>query len=356
MRRTFRRSSRTSFPAFIASSPRRGVRRGFRPGLIPLEDRTLLATMIWTNVAGGDWDTAGNWVNSANPSDQHVPTASDDAVINLPNITVTHDTSASDAVDSLVCAAGLEISNGTLTIDTTSPSQPSSTVSGQFTMPGGTLQLLSGTLNLAGGGTIGGTITGAAGTVLGLSGQDLTTSSVISSGGSVQLNSSIDAGSFSAAGGTFAESASFTGTVVSLGGSLEVAGTVSFAPAVGGPVTLTTDSLTLDNNPGSPRADLAGTDSFAVNGPFSAALSTTISTAGAVDAYGPATLAGANRIFGTTLNLYGATTWNIVAPNQFLGDAAVVNILPTATVSLVGDAFATTIRTFPNGQPEPPNH
>ena len=39
--------------------------------------------MIWTNAAGGDWDTASNWVNSTNPSDQHVPTASDDAVINL---------------------------------------------------------------------------------------------------------------------------------------------------------------------------------------------------------------------------------------------------------------------------------
>ena len=40
-------------------------------------------TMIWTNAAGGDWDTASNWVNSANPSDHHVPTASDIAEIEL---------------------------------------------------------------------------------------------------------------------------------------------------------------------------------------------------------------------------------------------------------------------------------
>ena len=36
--------------------------------------------MTWTNAAGGDWDTASNWFN-ADLSDHHVPTASDDAVI-----------------------------------------------------------------------------------------------------------------------------------------------------------------------------------------------------------------------------------------------------------------------------------
>jgi hypothetical protein len=42
------------------------LRRVFRPALGQLEDRTLLATMLWTNASGGDWDVATNWVNSAN--------------------------------------------------------------------------------------------------------------------------------------------------------------------------------------------------------------------------------------------------------------------------------------------------
>ena len=56
-------------------------------------------------------------------------------------------------------------------------------------------------------------------------------------------------------------SSSFTGPVLDLGSSLEVYGTVSFAPAVGGPVTLTTGTLTID-----PNSTLTGTDSFVANG------------------------------------------------------------------------------------------
>jgi len=55
-----------------------------------LEDRTLLASIIWDSSAGGDWDVASNWVNAANPNDHHVPTASDDATISQAGITVTH--------------------------------------------------------------------------------------------------------------------------------------------------------------------------------------------------------------------------------------------------------------------------
>ncbi len=56
-----------------------------------LEDRTLLATMDWTNTAGGLWSAATNWVNAANPSDHHVPTSSDNAVVDVPgNVTVTY--------------------------------------------------------------------------------------------------------------------------------------------------------------------------------------------------------------------------------------------------------------------------
>ena len=67
-----------------------------------LESRTLLATMLWASDSSGDWDVASNWVNAADPSDSHVPTADDDAVIDYSDITVTHDSATSDAVNSLV--------------------------------------------------------------------------------------------------------------------------------------------------------------------------------------------------------------------------------------------------------------
>src|SRR5208337_1959992 len=76
----------------------RGQIWALRPQCEVMENRTLLATMIWTNSAGGDWDVASNWVNSANPSDQHVPTSSDDAQINISGITVTHSSNTSDSV------------------------------------------------------------------------------------------------------------------------------------------------------------------------------------------------------------------------------------------------------------------
>ena len=77
-------------------------------------------------------------------------------------------------------------------------------------------------------------------------------------------------------------------------------------------------------------------DTLGVNGSFDLGNGIALSGGGTIDANGPATLAGANRIFGTTLNLHGATTWNIAAPNQFLFAGAQVNILPTAVVSMVG--------------------
>ncbi len=79
----------------------------------------MLATMIWTNAAGGDWDTTSNWVNSANRSDQHVPTTSDDAVIDLPDITFTHD-SGTDSVNSITSQDPIVLSGGTLTIESAS--------------------------------------------------------------------------------------------------------------------------------------------------------------------------------------------------------------------------------------------
>jgi RHS repeat-associated protein len=76
----------------------------------------MLSTVRWINASGGDWDTPSNWVNTADPSDHHVPTASDDAQINLSGITVTHSSNASDSIHSLTSQATLMISAGSLAI------------------------------------------------------------------------------------------------------------------------------------------------------------------------------------------------------------------------------------------------
>jgi len=116
-----------------------------------LEDRTLLATVSWTNPAGGDWDTPSNW------STGNVLGPSDDAVIAIPGITVTHSDSAADAVNSLTISASdaaLNLSNGSLAMAATS------SIAGSVTMSGGTLST-AGSLTVSGSmDCTGGTITG----------------------------------------------------------------------------------------------------------------------------------------------------------------------------------------------------
>ena len=91
-----------------------------------------------------------------------------------------------------------------------------------------------------------GTFTAAAGTTLYLGNMVLAPSSVVSSDGFVSVTGCTEAGSYRAAGGTYAQSSSFTGPVLDVGSSLEVYGLVSFAPAVGGPVPLTIGTLTIE--------------------------------------------------------------------------------------------------------------
>jgi len=89
---------------------RRRRSRLYQPYLELLEGRTLLSTLNWINAAGGDWDTPSNWDAG------RVPTLTDDAVINLTGITVTHSTTALDSVNNLTSLADLDISNGSLTV------------------------------------------------------------------------------------------------------------------------------------------------------------------------------------------------------------------------------------------------
>jgi hypothetical protein len=64
--------------------------RKHRPTLEALEVRILPVVVDWINPSGGDWDTPANWSTHA------LPGATDDVVINLPKITVTHATGATE--------------------------------------------------------------------------------------------------------------------------------------------------------------------------------------------------------------------------------------------------------------------
>ena len=411
--------------------------------------------MNWINPAGGDWDTASNWVNSANPSDQHVPTDSDNAVIDLPDITVTHDSGA-DAVNSITSQDPIALNGGTLTIASASTINSSLTVAynsltssggtlgvngplavngtfslgarttltgsgtvdaygglnmsngdgsilgvtlnnhdaatwevdgrgvtlsdgavfnnlagatfsavgssgvlvqgnGSFNNAGtftastavggdvnigpaffntGTVVLTGGELDLSGDGATPntGTFTGTARTSLNLYDEVLAPSSVICSAGTVGLNLCTEAGSFSAAGDTFADDSSFTGPVLGVGTSLEISNTngtglsVRFAPAVGGPVKLTAGTLTID-----PSATLTGTDSFGVNGLLTLSAGSQLSVSGTLDANGGMDLGGDVVIQGTTLNNHGAATWNGDIGDDSLSGGAVINNVVGAT-------------------------
>jgi RHS repeat-associated protein len=143
--------------------------RQYRTTLEPLEDRLMLSTLRWTNPAGGDWDTASNWVNTADPNDHHVPTSADDAQINTGGITVAHSSTSNDSIHSLTSQAALSISNGSLSI------AAASTI-GELDFAGGTLTgagalTVTGALNWTGGTMSGtGTTTVAQGGTLDLAG------------------------------------------------------------------------------------------------------------------------------------------------------------------------------------------
>jgi hypothetical protein len=124
-----------------------------------LEDRTVLSTVTWINAAGGDWDTAANWMDTATGANR-LPTANDDAVISQSGITVTHSSPFNaDEVHSLTSAANLNLTGGSLTLDTASTAN-SVALSGPFSTLSASDILEVKTLNQSGG-----TLTGS-GTVI----------------------------------------------------------------------------------------------------------------------------------------------------------------------------------------------
>ncbi len=203
----------------------------------------------------------------------------------------------------------------------------------------GSVQLQQGTLNLSGTGSTPstGSFTAAAGTTLGLDGQVLAASSVVSSDGSVSIEGSAEAGSYAAAGGTFALDTSFTGPVVALGASLEVDGPVSFAPASGGPVTLTTGALTLDA-----ESTLDGTDSLVADGLTTLGDYYCTLAVPRLDADGGLDIPAIGvslSIVGTALNNHADATWQILPGYNdliYLDAGASINNLAGATFTVSG--------------------
>src|SRR5947208_638311 len=118
------------------SAPR-SQRAMCRPALERLEDRLLLAAISWTNLAGGDWDTPGNW------SSGNLPTASDDVVLSANLVAgagITDNQGISESVNSLTSSDRVTFSGGNLAVAT------SATIKGA-----GSFNALSGTTVSTGG-------------------------------------------------------------------------------------------------------------------------------------------------------------------------------------------------------------
>src|SRR5579871_4764084 len=129
-------------PRTPARRPRQpaACRRMVRPRLHleRLEDRTVPSTVTWINPAGGDWSVAGNWYDATTMTN-HVPGATDDAVINLGanNFTVTHSTGL-DSVHSLTDQSAFNLSGGSLAFTLNGVINAAFSFSGA-TIAGGTL-------------------------------------------------------------------------------------------------------------------------------------------------------------------------------------------------------------------------
>lgn len=105
----------------------------------------------WISAAGGDWDNPNNW------SLGHVPTATENALIDLPATDIiTHSQNDADSVNSITSTASLVLSSGSLNVASTI--QASS-----LTLSGGTLE--NATLQL---GTSGTNFTATSGTLSGV--------------------------------------------------------------------------------------------------------------------------------------------------------------------------------------------
>jgi hypothetical protein len=327
-----------------------------------LEDRTLLTTMLWTNASGGDWDVATNWVNSANPSDQHVPSSSDDAQIHLSGVTVTHTSSTSDTVNSLTTASGtsLVLTSGSLALSTTS------SVAGSVTLQGATLST-AGTLTVSGsmswvGGTITGfgalTIAGGATLSMGnhanetLDGVELKNAGTVSLAPLTTLQGLVllhGAGVDNQAGGSFnflSDATIFgdgSATYFTNEGGLSAGSNDSIGPAftqtATGSVTIEAGVLGLNavGTQAGTFTGAAGTLLAIGLGAWALGPNSSVNTAGSVRLYDQATVAGAYDVAMTT-DLRSGATVTFTAPIAGLGSD--LDVEGGSTLHLPGQSFS----------------
>ncbi|MFO0846540.1 MAG: hypothetical protein U0797_29925 [Gemmataceae bacterium] len=113
-----------------------------RPALEELEDRRLLALVVWI----GTDPTRNNWFDGRNWSTRRVPGRDDDVVIARPGAVVHFDSSRPGEVEvhSLLCSQKLVVTSGTLA------TRMASLIDDLELSPGGRPRRLAGSLTLTG--------------------------------------------------------------------------------------------------------------------------------------------------------------------------------------------------------------
>ena len=299
-----------------------------RPRVEGLEDRLVLSTILWdaaNRPTGGAWNVASNWVGG------HVPTAADDAVINLAAGTVTLNTGATDTVHSLTTNANarLALAGDTLTLAT------SSTAAGGIDLASGTLAgagvlTLSGTStwtggNMSGSVTNAGSLTVSGATAKYLNGTLTNAGSLTVAAGAGSIYGQATAAAVvNQAGGTIDVQSDGTAFYQNNGGTLTNAGTLRKSGGTG----TSTINFAL-NNSGTVQVDsgvVSATGGGSLGGTFVVKAGTLGLDGGTFTAQAGASESGAGtlRVNGGTLSLgSGVTAANMSAANFSLASGTV---------------------------------
>lgn len=285
--------------------------RSLRPLLEGLEDRLVPATIAWNSAvspAGGNWNVPANWVGNV------VPTAADDAVIDL---TAAGTVTVSDTrlANSLSADADTTISlSGSLTLASTS------TIAGRYTQSAGTL---------TGAGTL--TVTGA----LSWTGGTMSGMGVTNANGGLALGGTGNVGyTESLAGRTLnnAGAATLAYNAPSGGSGLILSGGAAFNNLAGATFNITNDAP-ISANSGGGTFNNAGTLAK-TGGAGTSAILTTLNNTGTVNAQtGTLSLQGALSNYSAATNTLTGGSYIVAARLQFNNANIVTN---AATIVLDG--------------------